>query len=141
MPRKDEIARIHVIDGYDCEEGVQADRRRVLKRIGVAILTMQCLPLVADAAENSPGGTNQSAENLIIHSGPGAFSHIHELLIPYAVLKVPPVQGVELTSSQALLHQHNVALTRDELLLVGKGGRVVKKASSHLFTIEVAKRA
>jgi hypothetical protein len=94
---------------------------------------------MAHAAENPPGDGKEAADNLIIHSGPGLLKHVHDLLIPYAVLKTPPPKGVQLTSTQAFYHRHTIALTREELIVVNKGGTVTQKASSHLFVIALAK--
>ena len=75
---------------------------------------MQCLPVIAHAAGNPPDG-EEPGGNLIIQSGPGLFDHVHDLLIPYALLKAPPLKGVQLTSTQAM---HNIALTQKELTIV-----------------------
>ena len=66
--------------------------------------------------------------------------HVHDLLIPYAVLNTPPPQGVELNSTQAFFHTHKVVLTQKELIIVNQGGTVTQKASSHLFVIALAKQ-
>ena len=91
-------------------------------------------------SESSPSDGKEAADNLIIPSGPGLLSHVHDLLIPYAVLKTPPVPGVQLTTTQGLLHQHTIALTQKELIIVNQGGTVTQKASSHLFVIALAKQ-
>jgi len=117
---------------------IASDRREFFQGLGMALLTVQCLPLVAHAAENPPGG-NGAGGNLIIQSGPGLFDHVHDLLIPYALLKAPPPKGVQLTSTEAMLHRHNVALTQKELSIVNQGGTVTQKASSHYFVIALAK--
>jgi hypothetical protein len=106
------------------------DRREFIQGLGFAILTVQCLPLMAQ----------ETGDNLVIESGPGLFSHVHDLLIPYAVLNAPPPQGIKLTSTEAMFHQHNVALTQKELVTVKQGGTVTQKASSHLFVIALANR-
>lgn len=119
----------------DGDEAIASDRRRFIQGLGVAVLTVQSFPLLAHASGNSPGDGKESADSLIIHSGPGLLSHVHDLLIPYAALEAPPLQGVELTTTEALFHQHDIALTREELIRVNQGGTVTKKASSHLFVI------
>ena len=101
---------------------------------------MQCLPLIAHASGNSPSDGNKAADNLIIHSSSGFVPHVHDLLIPYAVLNTPPPQGVELNTTQALFHTHKVVLTQKELIVVNQGGTVTQKASSHLFVIALAKQ-
>lgn len=133
MTKPDQLVNIHrsIENG---NEAIALDRRKFIQEVGIAVLTVQCLPLIAHAAGNPPDG-----DNLIVESGPGAFGHVHDLLIPKAVLKTPPVQGVELTSTKAFLHQHNIKLTRKELILVNQGGTVTQKASSHLFVIALAK--
>jgi hypothetical protein len=103
------------------------------------VLTVQCLPLIVQAFGTSPGVGPEAADNLIIHSSSGFIPHVHDLLIPYAVLKAPPVQGVQFTSTEALLHRHIVKLTREQLMLVNRGATVTQKASSHLFVIALAK--
>lgn len=105
------------------------ERRTFLKGVGFALLTVQSLPLVAE-----------TADNLTIHSGPGLLAHVHDLLIPYAVLKTPPLKGVELKTTEALFHRHNIVLTQEQLIIVNQGGTVTQKASSHLFVIALAKR-
>jgi hypothetical protein len=65
---------------------------------------------------------------------------VHDLLIPYAVLKAPPLQGVELKTTQTMLHVHTVALTQKDLITVNQGGVVTAKGGSHLFVIVLAKR-
>src|SRR5262245_39933771 len=117
-----------------------SDRRGFFKDVGVATLALQYLPLVVHASEGSPIDGNEAAENLMVHTGPGLMSHVHDLLIPYAVLKAPPLQGVELTTTQALFHRHTVALTQEQLKTVNRGGAVTKKASSHLIVIALANR-
>jgi len=119
---------------------VHLDRRQFVKGVGVAVLAAQCLPLIAYASENSRSDDGDSADNLIIRSGPGLVSHVHDLLIPYAVLRMPPLQGVELETTRALLHRHRIALTRDQLITVDQGGTVTQKASSHIFVIALASR-
>ena len=118
---------------------MREDRRRFLTGVGIAVLTVQSFPLMAHASGNS-SIDQETADNLIIHSGPGLISHVHDLLIPYAVFKAPPLQGIELKTTEALFHRHTVALTREQLVVVGRGGIVTKKASSHVFAIALAKR-
>jgi len=65
---------------------------------------------------------------------------VHDLLIPFAILKAPPREGVALTTTEALLHRHTIGLTREQLITVNRGGTVTQKASSHLFVIALAKR-
>jgi hypothetical protein len=119
-------------------ETVAVDRRQFIKGVGVAVLTVQCLPWIAHASGDSPSDGKDTADNLIIRSGPGLMSHVHDLLIPHAVLETPPLQGVELETTQALLHRHSIALTREQLVIVNQGGTVTQKASSHIFAIALA---
>jgi len=106
----------------------------------MAVLTVQCLPLMAHASRNPPTEGTETADDLIIQSGPGLFRHVHDLLIPYAVLNAPPARGIKLTTTESLYHQHNIALTQNELAIVKQGGTVTQKASSHLFVIALAKQ-
>jgi hypothetical protein len=112
------------------------DRRRFIKGAGVAIVAVQCLPLIACASGDSRGD-GEAAENLIIHSGRGFVPHTHDLLIPYAVLKAPPLQGVRLESTRALFHTHELVLTQEQLVIVNQGGAVTAIGGSHLFRIEM----
>jgi hypothetical protein len=121
-------------------EDITADRRKFLKGAGLAVVTVQFLPLIAHASRDSAGDGNDDANNLSIHFTPGLLSHVHDLLIPYAVLETPPAQGVELQTTQAMFHRHTVKLTREHLLTVSRGGSVTGKASSHRFVIELANR-
>ena len=116
------------------------DRREFIRGVGMAVLTVQCLPLMAHASANPRTDGKEGADDLVIQSGPGLFWHVHDLRIPYAVLNAPPPQGVKLTSTESLYHQHNIALTQNELALVKQGGTVTQKASSHLFVIALAKQ-
>jgi len=116
------------------------DRRRFIEGVGVAVLTVQLLPLITHASGNSPSEGNKAADNLVIHSGPGFIPHVHDLLIPYAVLNAPPLQGVKLETTKALFHTHDVVLTQEQLIIVKQGGMVTAKGGSHLFVIELADR-
>jgi hypothetical protein len=111
------------------------DRRTFIEGVGVAVLTVQFLPLIAHASGNSPSDGSEVADNLIIHSGPGFIPHAHDLLIPWAVLTAPPLEGAKLESTRALFHTHEVVLTQEELVLVNQGGTVTKVGGSHLFVI------
>jgi hypothetical protein len=124
------------VDGFD--EAIAVDRRQFVKGVGVAVLAVQCLPLIAHASGDSPSDGKDTAGDLMIRSGPGLLSHVHDLLIPLAILKTPPLQGVEIETTQALLHRHSIALTREQLVLVDQGGTVTQKASSHIFVIALA---
>jgi len=139
MSTPSEAVNLHHM-GEDVEESIAFDRREFFKGFGVAVLTVQCLPLIAHASGNPVSDGDEAADNLMIHLGPGLLSHVHDLLIPYAVLHAPPVHGVELTTTQALLHRHIVKLTQDQLVTVNRGGTVTGRASSHLFVIALANR-
>ena len=124
--------------GSEMNQGL--DRRKFIEGVGCAVLTAQLLPLIAHASGNSPSDDNEAADNLIIHSGPGFIPHVHDLLIPYAVLNAPPLQGVKLETTKALFHTHDVVLTQEELIIVNQGGTVTERASSHLFVIALTDR-
>jgi hypothetical protein len=126
-----------MVDGAD--EATASERRKFMKAVGMAVLTVQFLPLIAHASKNPSTDGKGTADSLIIQSGPGLFQHVHDLLIPYRVLKAPPLQGVKLTTTEAVFHRHNIALTREQLIVVNQGGTVTQKASSHLFVIALAK--
>jgi hypothetical protein len=139
MTKPREIVSVHfMVD--DVDEAIALDRRKFIKGVGFAVLTVQCLPLIAQASGNSPSDGKEAADNLIIHSSSGFVPHVHDLLIPYAILNAPPLLGVELNTTQALFHTHKVVLTQKELITVNQGGTVTQKASSHLFVIALAKR-
>jgi hypothetical protein len=116
------------------------DRRRFIEGVGVAVLTVQLLPLIASASGDSPRDGNAAPDGLIIHSGVGFIPHVHDLLIPYAVLNSPPLQGVKLETTKALFHTHDVVLTQEQLAIVNQGGSVTEKAGSHFFVIALADR-
>ena len=138
MTKRSELVNVpYMVD--DVDEAI-ADRRKFIKGVGFAVLTMQCLPLIAHASGDSPSDRNEATDSLIIQSSSGFVPHVHDLLIPYAVLNAPPLQGVGLKSTHALFHAHEVALTQKELIIVNQGGTVTQKASSHLFVIALAKR-
>jgi hypothetical protein len=124
----------------DVDEAIAADRRQFVRGVGLAMLTVQMLPVIAHAATHSAGNGNDATHDLIIHSGPGAFGHVHDLLVPYAILRTPPREGVELTSTKVFLHTHRIALTQNDLMTVNQGRTVTKKSSSHLFVIALANR-
>lgn len=121
-------------------KSIELDRRTFLEGVGVAILTFQCLPLIAHASGSPTRIGKDTADDLIIQSSPGLFDHVHDLLIPSAVLKTPPLEGVELTSTQTRFHRHDITLTHEQLTRVREGGTVTMKASSHLFVIALAVR-
>ena len=138
MAKLSETVKVHyTIDGGD--EAIATERRKFMTAVGIAVLTVHCLPVIAHASENPPAVSKNTADNLIIQSGPGTFSHVHDLLIPYAVLKAPPLQGVKLTTTEAVFHRHDIALTREQLIIVNHGGTVTQKAGSHLFVLAWAK--
>ena len=122
------------------DDAIAFDRRKFIKGVGFAVLTVQCLPLIAHASGHSPSAGNKDADHLVIHSTSGFVPHVHDLLIPYAVLNTPPPQGVELTSTQAFFHTHRMVLTQKQLMAVSQGETVTQKASSHLFVITWAKQ-
>ena len=115
------------------------DRREFVQGLGFAVLTVLSVPRIAHASGSPPDESNEGADSLTIHSSPGLVSHVHDVLIPYAVLKAPPRQGMEFTTTQALFHRHNIVLTQEQLSLVNQGGTVTKKASSHLFVITLSR--
>jgi hypothetical protein len=69
MTRPSEIENIHCVD-EEADEAISLDRRRSVKGVGVAVLTVQMLPLIACASGNSPTDSSAAADNLIVHSGP-----------------------------------------------------------------------
>jgi hypothetical protein len=55
----------------DIDESIAIDRRQFVKGVGFAVLTVQCLPLIAHASGPSPSDGKEAADNLIIHSSSG----------------------------------------------------------------------
>ena len=100
-------------------------RRTFVKEAGTALLMVRWLGSTARAA--SP--------DLVIESGPGAWGHVHELAIPYSTLEKPPNEGIDLTSSRAFLHNHRIALSKEELTMIREGKTVNKKGGSHWFVV------
>ena len=47
------------------------DRRKFIKGVGFAVLTVHCLPLIAHASGDLPSDGNDADDNLIIHSSSG----------------------------------------------------------------------
>jgi hypothetical protein len=138
--RREKRADVHD-PTHDAYEPVSQDRRQFLNQLGIAVLTVKCLSANALDSGDWLEGSTGAPDDLLIHSSPGAFSHEHDLLIPMAVIKTPPRQGIQLMSSKALLHRHPIALTQKELATVGQGRTVVQKASSHVFVIALAKHS
>jgi hypothetical protein len=118
---------------------VEWDRRTFLQGLGLAVLAVQSLALIGCESGNPLIDDKKAVDNLIMQSSPGTFDHVHDLLIPYALLRTPPSEGVKLTSTRAFFHRHEIALTQEELTTVNQGGSVTRKASSHLFVIALAK--
>ena len=64
MTKPSEVVKVHyMID--DVDEAIASDRRTFLKGVGIAVLTVQCLPLTAHASENPPSDGREAADNLI----------------------------------------------------------------------------
>ena len=118
---------------------VECDRRTFLRGLGRAVLAVQSLALIGCESGDPPRDDKETVDNLILHSSPGNFDHVHDLLIPYALLRTPPSEGVKLLSTKSFFHRHEIALTQEELTTVNQGGSVTRKASSHLFVIALAK--
>lgn len=120
---------------------IKNDRRRFIKGVagvGVALLTVQWLPSIARSSGSSARDGDQSDKNLIIHSGPGFVPHTHDLLIPYAVLSAPPIQGIKLQSTSSLFHTHDVVLSEKQLIAINHGGTITACGGSHTFVIALA---
>jgi hypothetical protein len=118
---------------------VECDRRTFLRGFGLAVLSVQSLILIGCESKDPPIDDKKIVDNLIIQSSPGAFDHAHTLLIPYALLRTPPSEGVKLMSTKTFFHRHEIELTQEDLTSVSQGGSVTFKASSHLFIIALAK--
>lgn len=117
---------------------IECDRRTFLQGLGFAVLAVQALALMGCESGDPPLTEKTRDNNLVLQSSPGKFDHVHELVIPYALLQTPPSEGVKLLSSKAFFHHHEIALTQEDLNTVNQGGTVTRKASSHLFVIALA---
>jgi hypothetical protein len=117
----------------------EADRRQFIRGVGMAVLTVHCLPLAACVEGPSSGERDAAPDSLKIASGPGKFGHVHDLAIPFALLSAPPAEGVALSTSKAFLHRHDLRLSQAELALVHGGGTVTQRASSHVFVIALTR--
>lgn len=107
--------------------------------MGVAVLAVQCMPSFAQTS-GAPAEASGARKDLLIHSSPGFAGHTHDLLIPYSVLDEPPAEGVKLESTTGLFHTHSIALPREQLIEVRRGGTVRVPASSHTFLIALTVR-
>ena len=76
-----------------------ADRRTFVRSVGLAVLTVQCLPILSCAADPSSPASEDARDSMKILSSPGKFGHVHDLLIPLTLLCAPPAEGVALTTS------------------------------------------
>ena len=135
MTKRSGRVKMRMIDDIS----VEWDRRTFLQGLGLAVLAVQSLALIGCESGDPPIDDKEADDNLILHSSPGKFDHVHDLLIPYALLKAPPSEGVKLMSTKAFFHRHEIALSQEELTTVNQGGSVTRKASSHLFVIALAK--
>jgi hypothetical protein len=140
MTKSNEKVSVPFTADHDVAETIALNRRMFIWGIGFAVLKVQCLPLTAHASGKTPNESSEAADSLVIHSSSGFVPHVHDLLIPYAVLNAPPLQGVELKTTEALCHAHRMVLTQKELITVNQRGTVTQKASSHVFVIALPKR-
>jgi hypothetical protein len=115
------------------------DRRRIVTGIGIAVLTVQCASSCTQSS-GPPEAVTAAGNNLLIHSSPGFAGHTHDLWIPYSVLDDPPADGVKLESTTGLFHTHSIALTKEQLMDVRRGGTARVPASSHVFLIALTTR-
>lgn len=115
-------------------------RRKFLELSGYAALSFQLLPLMtACAAGKAP------ADSLTVTSSQGSklghwADHSHLLYVPLKLFQDPPPKGVTLSTTRTYLHSHDVALTREQLVTVARGGalRVRDTSGTHEFAIELA---
>lgn len=109
------------------------NRRKFVQGLGLVALTVTVLPATGEA---------QSAlglDALTIRSGPGRFiEHYHDLQIPYQLLRLPPAEGVVLSTSRTLVHTHRVRLTQQQLYTIANGGEVSVQDSvkDHWYVIK-----
>jgi hypothetical protein len=118
----------------------RTQRRRFLKLLGQAALSVQILPLTgcSSAVEVPP------ADSLVVTSSRNSkvgrwADHSHILYVPLRLFRVPPREGVTLTTTRTFLHTHEVVLTQAELATVARGGAVQVKDTNgtHTFSIEL----
>jgi hypothetical protein len=118
----------------------RTQRRRFLKLLGYAVLSVQILPLTgcSSAVEVPPADSLAVTSSRNSKVGRWA-AHSHILYVPLRLFRAPPREGVTLTTTRAFLHTHEVALTQAELDTVARGGAVQVKSSggTHTFSIEL----
>lgn len=118
-----------------------SDRRRFLRALGYTAFALHVVPLaVACAAEDTA-----PADSLAIRSSSDSklgdwAAHAHDLYVPLHWFRQPPAEGVSLETTSNFFHTHKVALTRDELTIVGQGGsiRVRDSLGVHDFVISLS---
>ena len=116
-------------------------RREFLKLLGYAALSLQILPLTACSLPEAEA----PADSLAVTSSRGSklghwADHSHILYVPLQAFRIPPRQGVVLSTTRTYLHSHTVALTQAQLITVGRGGTVQVDDSTgvHSFSIELS---
>jgi hypothetical protein len=115
-------------------------RRRFLKLLGHAALSVQILPLPngASAVETAPAGSLAVTSSRDSKLGRWA-DHSHVLYVPLQLFTAPPERGVTLSTTWAFLHWHEVKLTQAQLVTVARGGtvRLQDSGGTHTFSIEL----
>ena len=112
-------------------------RRRFLELAGYTVLAVQILPWIgACAVEKAP------MDSLAVTSSRNSklgqwVAHTHFLYVPLRLFSAPPAEGVTLSTTSTYLHSHQVALTRDQLTAVARGGtvQVGDLSGAHTYTI------
>jgi len=113
-------------------------RRRFLVLLGYAALSVQILPLTGDASAAQTAPADSLAVTSSRNSKLGRWAyHSHILYVPLQLFRVPPQQGVTLSTTWAFLHFHDVALTQAQLVTIARGGTVRVSGGTHTFSIEL----
>jgi hypothetical protein len=117
-----------------------SERRRFLKLLGYAALSVQILPLTRGALAVEAAPADSLAVTSSRDSKLGSWvAHTHVLYVPLHLFGTPPPGGITLSTTWTFFHAHEVTLTQDELLTVARGGavRVKDSAGAHSFSIEL----
>ena len=118
-----------------------SQRRRFLKLLGYAALSVQILPLTGCSSSVEPPPADSLAVTSSRNSKVGRWAdHSHILYVPLRLFRAPPPEGASLTTTRTFLHTHEVALTRAQLVAVARGGAVQVKDTNgtHTFSIELS---
>ena len=121
-------------------ETTLSQRRRFLKLLGYAAISVQILPPTGCSSAAEPSPADSLAVTSSRNSKVGHWAdHSHILYIPLPLFRTPPPEGASLSTTRAFLHSHEVVLTEAQLVTVARGGTVQVKDTNgtHTFSIEL----